>query len=248
MIEAFLFPVQAIWATDQRQMFTLLQTHFQGVSWAGFQRDLQAKNWVILLKAGPELKGFTTLAFYSVDWQEQTLSIVYSGDTITDPSIWSSPALAKAWVKTIQTLHQNQSANKNENKKLYWLLISSGYRTYRFLSIFAKEFYPHYTGLFTTYLKPLAQHLAQQKFQENYNLHTNIVRFRQPQILVPSLQQIPPEKLNDRHVDFFVRANPGHSNGDELVCLAEVSENNLTKAGQRIWQGGYPLHIPCGLG
>jgi hypothetical protein len=42
-------------------------------------------------------------------------------------------------------------------------------------------------------------------------------------------------------VAFFLEKNPGHGQGDELVCLAEVSPTNLTRAGLRLWQSNYPL-------
>ncbi len=238
MIEAFLLPAAEIPHPDLIAMFNLLQTHFEGVTWEQFQIDLQEKDWVILLKLAGVLKGFTTFCFYSVQWGQETVRIVYSGDTITDPSMWSNPALAKAWTKSIQMLHQQRT------EKLYWLLISSGYRTYRFLSIFAREFYPHYNFPTPPLVEKFIHQLAQQKFQEDYNPTLGIVRFRHPQILTPSLRQVAPEKLQDPHVTFFLEKNPGHSHGDELVCLAEVSEENLTKAGSRIWHSSYAVKTP----
>ncbi|MDJ0694121.1 hypothetical protein [Mastigocoleus sp. MO_188.B34] len=41
--------------------------------------------------------------------------------------------------------------------------------------------------------------------------------------------------MTDPHIEFFDRMNPGHLNGDELVCLTEISETNLTPAGKRMW-------------
>lgn len=236
MIEAFLLPAKQISEPDLISMFDLLQTHFEGVDWEQFQTDLQGKDWGILLKLAGVLKGFTTFCFYPVQWGPQTVRIIYSGDTITDPSMWSNPALAKAWTKSIQILHQQRT------EKLYWLLISSGYRTYRFLSIFAKEFYPHYSCQTPEFMAEFIHQLAREKFQGNYNQETGIVRFSHPQVLTPSLRQVAPEKLQDSHVAFFLKKNPGHIHGDELVCLAEVSEKNLTKAGLRIWHSSYPIN------
>ncbi|MCT0253449.1 MULTISPECIES: hypothetical protein [unclassified Synechocystis] len=237
MIEALLVPVSKIADADQLAMFQLLQTHFEGVFWPQFQGDLNSKDWVILLKLAGVLKGFTTFCFYPIHWQGETLRIVYSGDTITDPSIWSNPALAKAWTKAMQTLHGQRP------EKLYWLLISSGYRTYRFLSIFAKEFYPHYRCPTPPSVQNFIDYLAQEKFQEHYDSSLGIVRLPQPQVLTPNLLRVPEEKLGDRHVEFFLQKNPGHVEGDELVCLAEVSAENLTKAGLRIWHSSYAVNI-----
>jgi hypothetical protein len=40
-------------------------------------------------------------------------------------------------------------------------------------------------------------------------------------------------QLADPDVAFFLEANPGHAMGDELACLAEISERNLTPAALR---------------
>ena len=60
------------------------------------------------------------------------------------------------------------------------------------------------------------------------------MRFERPQILRPHLAGIPPQRMDDPHVAFFVRRNPGHIRGDELACLCELSEDNLTRAGRRM--------------
>jgi hypothetical protein len=61
------------------------------------------------------------------------------------------------------------------------------------------------------------------------------VRFPHPQQLKGQLQGIPAERCKDPHVDFFASQNPHHDQGDELVCLAEITEANLTPAGKRMW-------------
>jgi hypothetical protein len=79
--------------------------------------------------------------------------------------------------------------------------------------------------------------LAKSRFGENYDKSLGIVRFPHPHILREGLHGIPSERLNDPHINFFQQQNPGHIHGDELVCLTEVSEENLTAAGKRLWLG-----------
>lgn len=238
MIQPFLLPISKLNSLEKEAVFRLFQTHFEGVTWQQFIDDLRAKNWIILLKQEGILKGFSTLLFYRADYHGEKVKIVYSGDTVTDPSMWSSPALAQAWTSAIQTIQGDAT------EKLYWLLISSGYRTYRFLSIFAKEFFPHYNQATPPHIAMFMQQLAIAQFQECYDPETGIVRFPNPQILTPELRFVPPEKLKDPHVAFFMIKNPNHDQGDELVCLAEVTESNVTRAGMRIWKTGATLEIP----
>ncbi|MGB3533215.1 MAG: hypothetical protein WBA13_06825 [Microcoleaceae cyanobacterium] len=218
---------------QKNEMYFLLSTFFQGVKRDVFEKDLSEKNWIILLKdkTSQKLLGFSTLLIYNTEFKGETISVVYSGDTIVDPSAWSSSVLSKAWIEAIDLLSQEFVIGK-----LYWLLICSGYRTYRFLPIFWKTFYPQYNGLTPQKYQELINFLATQKFGNNYNPKTGIVRFPHPHQLREGLKGIPAERLNDPHIRFFNSKNLGHLKGDELVCLTEISPDNLTKAGQRMWK------------
>ncbi|MFW6358689.1 MAG: hypothetical protein ACOC0N_05680 [Chroococcales cyanobacterium] len=227
-----LIPIQDLSVLDKNAMFTLLNTHFKGVKSDVFNADLNSKNWVILLKYQNTntLKGFSTILIYETVFQDELITVIYSGDTIVDPSAWSTTSLSHAWIHSVKYLRQDYP-----HGKLYWLLISSGYRTYRFLPVFWKEFYPVYNQQPSSKTTALIQFLSFHQFGKNYNPETGIVRFPYPQQLREGLDEIPPQRLNNPHIRFFVEKNPGHSQGDELVCLTEVNEANLTPAGQRIW-------------
>jgi hypothetical protein len=118
--------------------------------------------------------------------------------------------------------------------RLYWLLIASGFRTYRFLPVFFREFFPRYDRATPEAIRRVMHRLARQRFGSRYDPATGIVRFEQPQMLKGSLRGISEIRMRDPHVAFFARANPDHGGGDELVCLAEVADRNLTPAARRI--------------
>lgn len=234
MSNAQLISVDRLSSSQREAMYVLLSTHFEGVKLAVFEADLHEKNWVILIEQNGVLKGFSTLLIYETEFARERLSVVYSGDTIMDPTAWSSSTLSKAWIASVRQLRQFYSQGK-----LYWLLISSGYRTYRFLPIFWKEFYPRYDVKTPEYFETLMKFLARDRFGESYNVSTGIVRLSHPQVLQVELRHIPPERFKDPHIRFFNLRNPGHMQGDELVCLAEICEDNLTSAGRRMWYSNF---------
>ena len=231
-MKAQLVRIDNLLPRDHDAMYSLLSTHFKGVKQEVFESDLNQKNWVILLedKDSQTLKGFSTLLMYETEFEGENLSVVYSGDTIMDPSAWSSSVLSRAWITSVNQLRRDYSRGR-----LYWLLISSGYRTYRFLPTFWKEFYPRYDAPTPVYAQRLMQFLARKQFGEGYDAKSGIVRFPHPHVLREGLKGIPEERLKDPHIHFFETQNPGHLVGDELVCLTEICEENLTPAGRRMW-------------
>jgi hypothetical protein len=225
-------------ANDRDSMYCLLNRHFVGVKWEVFTADLAQKNWVLLLKddASDQLQGFTTFLIYQAQFEAELINVVYSGDTIVDPIAWGSSALPKAWLSAINQLRQDYPEGR-----FYWLLICSGYRTYRFLPVFAKTFYPCYNRPTPLRESTLMRSLAGHQFGDRYDVTTGVVTLSHPQQLRDSLSGIPAGRLSDPHIQFFEQQNPGADNGDELVCLTEICEANLTAAGHRIWSSSKSL-------
>ncbi|BAY88968.1 MULTISPECIES: hypothetical protein [unclassified Tolypothrix] len=231
-MKSSLVPIQNLHLSDRIAMYALLDNHFKGVTWDGFQADLERKNWVLLLRDDitHTLKGFSTLMLSQTTFAGEQISVIYSGDTIVDPSAWSSTTLPRSWINAVNFLRQHYVENK-----LYWLLICSGFRTYRFLPTFWQEFYPRHNIITPTHITNLMGSLGQQYYGDSYQQASGIVRFQNPQILRENLIEIPIGRQTNPHIQFFEQKNPDYRQGDELVCLTEISYDNLTRAGQRMW-------------
>jgi hypothetical protein len=209
-------------------MLRLMDTHFDGVTPEQFDRDLAEKDWVLRFLRGEQLIGFSTIQVYAVPHDGRCVNVIYSGDTVMDPEAWGSPLLARAWIALVRELQ-----SRHPEGDWYWLLLSSGFRTYRFLPVFWREFWPRYDTNGTD-TPPLLDELARDRFGDRFDAATGVVRFENPQRLRGHLSMIPGGKTDDPHVQFFIDRNPGHASGDELVCLAELSDANLTAAGRRM--------------
>ena len=59
---------------------------------------------------------------------------------------------------------------------LYWFLLVKGHRTFRYLPVFGKSFYPHWS-VDRDDLRPLADALALEMFPDDYNPATGVVEF-----------------------------------------------------------------------
>jgi len=214
----------------QEQMLALLDAHFSGVSRGQFLRDLDEKNWIILLiDSENRLRGFSTLLFYERVWNGERLGVVCSGDTVVEVGARNSPLLSRAWIDAV-----NRLSRQSGREKVFWLLLTSGFRTYRFLPVFWREFWPRPNSRTPPEMQHLLDALARDRFGEAFDANAGIVRFSAPQRLRGSLVDVPAGRLRNPHIAFFTERNPGWRSGDELVCLCELSETNLTRAGRRM--------------
>ncbi|MBI4496917.1 MAG: hypothetical protein HY689_03330 [Chloroflexi bacterium] len=225
-------------ADDRDQMYRLLAAYFAQVTPAGFAHDLREKEWAILLADAEtgQIQGFSTLMQLRVAVDGQPVVAFFSGDTVIARPYWGETVLPRLWARHVFSL-----AAAVRDARPYWFLISSGYKTYRFLPTFFKEFYPTYARPTPPTVQRLLDTLAFAKFPSEYRPARGVVQLARATPLRPGVADITARRLLDPHVAFFLAANPGHGDGDELACITELTPDNLTAAGRRMLmdhQGG----------
>jgi hypothetical protein len=114
-------------------------------------------------------------------------------------------------------------------RDLYWLLTSKGYKTYRFLPVFFHEFIPCHSKDAPGFEKNLLQSVATSRFGTRFDPSAGILRApKGAQRLREGIAELDDKRLRDPHIAYFQQLNPGHRNGDELVCLARFHPDNLS--------------------
>jgi hypothetical protein len=231
-------PYDRLTAEERDQMYALLDTYFAGVGRARFEADLAEKDTVILLRDADSniIRGFSTLMRMTVHVDGREIAAFFSGDTIIHRDYWGETILSRMWAQTVFAEVDRLTVERPE-ALVYWFLICSGYKTWRFLPVFFREFYPNAASATPAHIQRILDALGQAKFGEEYlpgEGGEGIVRFRAATPLRPGVAEITDQRLHDPHVAFFARANPGHHRGDELACLAELSRSNLTRAAARM--------------
>src|SRR5207237_442360 len=103
-----------------------------------------------------------------------------------------------------------------------------------FLPVFWREFFPRFDQSTPPATQRLLCQLARERYGDTFDEAAGLVRFAQPQRLRDPLAAMPEGRAADSHIAFFLARNPHHARGDELACLTEIAETNLTAAGRRM--------------
>ena len=222
-ITAVITPVTELSEKHVRDMLRIMQAYYCNVSPYQFVEDLEEKDWVILLWESGCIRGFSTQMLFDHDFDGHWIQVIFSGDTIIEENYRGSLVLPVAWGRLMLSI-----LSDHPERELYWLLISKGYKTYRFLPVFFREFYPSCMKETPTFEKALLCSLGRRKFGDRFDSELGIIRVSKgAQYLRPGVADITEMRRRDKHIAFFEKANPGHAKGDELVCIARCHENNL---------------------
>lgn len=207
------------------EMYTLFTRYFVDHDRKVFDSDLALKDHVILLESGSKLVGFSTMQFTREHYKGREIAVLFSGDTIIDSEFWGSGQLETAFLDTALKMRDSLGM------PVYWFLICSGYRTYRYLSVFMKEFWPRWDRATPPEAQELLAYLALQRFGDAYD--NGIVKLPGGR-LRDGVSPINESRMKNPHVAFFAQRNPGHLDGHELACLTRLEPGNLSRAGLRV--------------
>lgn len=211
-------------------MHELMTAHYEAVSREVFERDLSAKDEVLMLH-NPDgmLCGFTTLAWNpGGDLAEG--DIMFSGDTIIDRRCWGTQELVRAFCR------RAGKWKAAHGRPLFWFLISKGHRTYMYLPLFARRFHPHPENQETEWAM-LAGKVATRLFGDNWKLEEGVIRF--PSSLGHLREELTPGSRASPWFRYFEQRNPGHAQGEELVCLTEMDESNMRRGALAAFREGF---------
>lgn len=215
-------------------LYALYDRYYGGAGEAAFREDLAAKSHVIVLSEGAETRGFSTLALQPFSVDGAAGLAIFSGDTIVHHEYWGEQALARVFCR-----FAGATKAANPDVRLYWFLISKGYRTYRYLQAFTHRYFPHPRAATPAPMRRRMDVLARARFGAAYLSESGIVRFEPPRgYLRPQWCGARAGLLARDDVRFFFERNPGYHAGDELVCIAELAETNLRSLARREFAAG----------
>jgi hypothetical protein len=227
-----LVSVAVLSSRQRNQMYALMDRHYINVSPEVFAADLAEKRWVILLldPLTREVCGFSTQRLLTAEVDGCPVTALFSGDTIVARERWGDSTLARVWGELSLSL-----IDAGPDRPLYWFLISKGYKTYRFLPLFFREFYPRYDRPTPASVKAVIDALASSRWPGAYDGPAGLIRATPSKDrLRPGIADVDEERMRDPHVRFFLDRNPEYAQGAELCCLAPLSRENFTAAAWRV--------------
>jgi hypothetical protein len=230
----------ALSTAEVSAMHDLFDRYYEGGSRQVFENDLAGKTHVIELNDDNDrLRGFSTLAVFDIaddgrpDGQHSRG--IFSGDTVIHHENWGEQPLARCFCRFAGSVKAQAPADA-----LYWLLISKGYRTYRYLPLFARRYFPAAGVTMPPAITELLTTLCRQRFGEAYDAQRGLVRLGAASgtRLRPAWCGVRDDVAQRAEVAFFLAANPDFAQGDELACLCELDESNLRSFALRAFREG----------
>jgi len=211
-------------------MFRLLDSYFDGVDRKRFENDLREKRWaVILMDDDSKIHGFSTLTILETVVDGRDVKAFYSGDTIIATGARKMFSLEREWLPFVFA-----RALAEPRRDWYWFLISKGFRTFKYLPVYFKSFWPSPDADTPCGERKILDALASTKFGGDYDPRTGVVSISGDYALKNAYSEIVESEKNKKFARFFAKKNPEWQCGAQLACLAKLTLDNLSPVARKL--------------
>ena len=228
---AALLPIGVLTARDRAEMLGLYKRYYVRVENERFFADLDRKERIAIVRdADGRISAFTSMTTLDLSEGNDRLVGLFSGDTIVDSPGRQYPHLAALTVSYAEILRQ-----RFQGTKVYYVLLSKGWRTFRAMSTFFREYAPRVRGRAPAHCTEVIDRVGRFHFPGQYMQSLGIIRYAGggQSIRPGSAEDIQPGRDIADQEDFLA-LNPGYLQGDEIICVADCAPGNRTRNYERV--------------
>ncbi|MDB4968635.1 MAG: hypothetical protein JWN44_4324 [Myxococcales bacterium] len=210
----------ALGPAERRAMYALFSRYYEQISAEQFAKDLDAKDFVILLfDEAQTIQGFSTIQHLEVTRGDKLHRGLFSGDTVVAEEFWGQRVLGRLFLR-----HLFAQKLKHPFEPYWWMLISKGYKTYLLMANNFAEHYPRYEAETPAAAQQVLDAFARTLFPMAYHRGSGLIELGHSLgQLKAGVAPISSEMLDNRRIGFFVERNPTWRRGTELACIARMT-------------------------
>jgi len=207
---------------DRLVLFNLFNKFYENASLESFLKDFNEKDKVIVLYDKNDTpQGFSTIKIFDqfVVESNKTVRVFFSGDTIVHPDFWGKHNL-----NIHIALNMFKAKIMSPHRHTLWLLLTKGYKTYLLLTNSFDSYYPRLSKKTPQSIQILMNSIGKSLYSKAYDETTGLVKVKGRDKLASFVAPIDADLcIREPKINFFQEKNPSWLDGEELLCVGNIS-------------------------
>ena len=247
-IEAPLATIEVVGTADPAlswdEVWGLIQRFFDAER-ENVEELIKHHGFVALFRAADDrrLVGLTALDVYPTEFEGRKVAVIFTSHSMLDEAFRGHNLMQRLGWRTFL-----RTRLRFPFHAIYWFYDSFSSNGYLLLPRNFRDFWPRRDAPTPAWEQGLMNHLAVQMYREAWQPSLGIVRRTGHKRLRPETARPQAEYDRDPDLAFYARANPGHAEGDMLVCLCPLTLVNLLTLGVRARKRGRRLRREAAAG
>lgn len=177
---------------------------------------------------GGLLVGLVSLDVYAVEWRGRTSTVFFTSSVVIDEHHRGRNLVLRTGLRAFV-----RETVRRPWRTSYWLFDTFSYKSYALLPHNLAEYWPRHGRVTPPRVAEFIDRLARERYGDHWTPATGVVTRSGHKRLRPATAPVDDRALADPDVRYFDATNPGHREGDMLVCLVPLTPWNLLGA---IWR------------
>jgi len=208
-----------------------LTAEFYDVDRAYAEAELRKRQSLAMFRMNGALLGVASIDVYPARFRGRRLGIISTTHVLLRENWRGRNLLQRLGLRTFL-----RTRLRYPFRPIYWFFDSFSYKSYLLLPRNFVDYWPRHDAPTPERYAALIDELATRSYGPAWRPARGVVVRSGQKRLRESAAPVAPGSDSDPDVGFFTRTNPGHAEGDMLVCLCPLNLRNWLSVGRKMLQ------------
>ncbi|MGH8639919.1 MAG: hypothetical protein ACREUZ_22570, partial [Burkholderiales bacterium] len=178
---------------------------------------------VALFRSGGDgsLAGMASLDVYPVSFEGRRLAAIFTSHVVLHEQHRGHNLIQRLGLRVFL-----QTRLRHPFRRIFWFFDTFSYKSYLLMARNFRHFWPRRGRETPRWELRLMDQLANEIYGKDWQSARGIVRRSGRKRLRPGTAPVDGAPATDADFEFYTRCNPGHAEGDMLVCLCPLTLSN----------------------
>jgi len=222
-------PVAAVAPADWDDIWRLTERYY-ATDREYVEQTLRTHQRLVLFRTrdARELVGMAAVDVYPGELAGRRIAVIFTSHVLLDDRYRGQNLIQRVGFRTFM-----EARRRYPLRPVYWFFDTFSYKSYLLLPHNFRDYWPHFDRATPPWERSLMNHLATEAYGDAWRPELGVVARSGRKRLRAETAPIEPALFDRPELAFFVRANPGHAEGDMLVCLCPLTMANWWSAAVR---------------
>lgn len=226
-VQTIVRPAAALGEEDWQELWELSRRFFDAERWYA-ESELFRRELIATFRVKDQLVGMACIDILPVTFRGRSIAVILTTHVLLRKE-WRGRNLLqrlgwRTWLRT---------KLRYPFRPIYWFFDTYGYKSYLLLPRNFVTYWPRRDAPTPESEHALIDQLAKQNYGGRWRPDLGLVLRSGRKRLLETTAPLTQAELADADIRFFAEANPGHAEGDMLVCLCPLTLQNWISVGRK---------------